>query len=143
MTAANANSHEVFQILGAADPDRAVTLDDVEAVREVLGTVVDPCSIATGVPISLLDMGIVKDVQPDGTRVHVSFQLTSPACMQVNLIAEELHRRCLERGIQVRAEFDPFSEWMPDMMADSARQALRRLRPLPLSVVGRDKEQET
>ena len=42
-----------------------------DQVTEALRRVVDPCSIATGVPINLVDMGIVRGIQIDGTECHI------------------------------------------------------------------------
>lgn len=112
---------------GSGAADRAVDI-----VRAELAALPDPCSIATGVPISLTDMGIVKSVEATAAGAHVVFQLTSPVCLQIGLVIETLDQRCKERGVQVTTEVDPDSEWLPHMIEAGARRRLRALRPLPL-----------
>lgn len=115
---------------------------EVAIVREELATIPDPCSIATGVPISLVDMGIVKTVEAVEDRVHVVFQLTAPVCLQVGLIAETLDARCRARGVRVSVEVDPDSEWMPHLMNPESRRQLRALRPLPISPIEKQQPEE-
>ena len=108
-------------------------MPDVAAIRAALERIVDPCSIATGLPISLPDMGMVKAIEigEDGV-VHVELRLTSPICWQAaNIIAQVEETLAQAPGVtKVVCTVDPAAEWMPDMMAPSARAGLRRLRPM-------------
>jgi metal-sulfur cluster biosynthetic enzyme len=106
---------------------------DTTAIQAALDQVVDPCSIATGLPISLTDMGMVMGValNEDGVA-HVELRLTSPVCWQAaNIIAqvEQVVSRVPGVG-RVICTVDPASEWTPDMMAAGPRAELRRLRPM-------------
>lgn len=97
-----------------------------------LDRVVDPCSIATGVPITLRDMGLLQSVTCDDGHAHVVLRLTAPICLQAsNIIArvEEVLGE-LEGVSSVTCEIDPYAEWMPDMMAPAAQARLRAARPL-------------
>jgi metal-sulfur cluster biosynthetic enzyme len=108
-------------------------MPDAAAVRSALDHVVDPCSIATGLPISLTDMGMVKAVTLSEEGVaHVELRLTSPICWQAaNIIAQVEEAVARVPGIaRVICTIDPMAEWMPAMMAQSARDGLRRLRPM-------------
>ena len=97
-----------------------------------LARVVDPCSIATGAPINLVDMGMVKDVAAEDGNVRIVLRVTSPICLQAsNIIA------AVEEGVggipgvrSVNCSIDPDGEWMPNMMSSDAQARLRRLRPL-------------
>ncbi len=103
-----------------------------QSVWAALRRVADPCSIATGVPVNLVDMGLVKEVVVKDGIARIVLRLTSPICWQVaNIIA------AIEEGVgaipgirSVTCSIDPVSDWMPDMMAPEARALLRRLRPL-------------
>src|SRR5260370_31604007 len=103
-------------------------------LRDALRRVVDPWSIATGVPVDLLDMGLVKDLRLDGGTAHVELIVTSPLCTQVGLIIE-LVREVL-KGVDgvgsVEVTVDARAERWPGMMAASARARLRAVRPLPV-----------
>ncbi len=102
-------------------------------LRDALRRVVDPCSIATGVPVDLLDMGLVKDLRFDGSTARVELIVTSPLCMQIGLIVDRVREVLAEvDGVgSVEVTVDARAEWWPGMMAASARQRLREVRPLP------------
>jgi metal-sulfur cluster biosynthetic enzyme len=102
------------------------------AVREALDRIVDPCSIATGVPISLVDMGLIKEITIDGSNVHVTLRLTSPLCFQSAKIAEAIERNVTSvHGVgSVTCTIDTSMDWMPSMIAPYARHRLRQIRPI-------------
>lgn len=109
-------------------------MSNVEAIRQALRDVVDPCSIATGVPIDLIDMGLVKRVDVTAGVASVELIVTSPMCMQVGLIRsriEEVVGR-LPGVDRVVIEVDARAEWWPEMMAPQAQARLRSVRPLPV-----------
>lgn len=107
-------------------------MSDLSLVHAALGRVVDPCSIATGAPISLVEMGMVKDVVEDAGTVRITLRLTSPICWQAaNIVAKvEEVVRAVPAVSAVECRLDPNSDWMPDMIAESAQARLRQLRPL-------------
>ena|ERR1700761_6997947 len=101
--------------------------DPCEQAAVILGAlrdVVDPCSIATGLPISLPDMGLIKSLQVlDGAAIVV-LRVTSPLCMQVGNIIDAVESR-LRRvaGITtVVCTVDPGVDWTPAMMAPKLRR---------------------
>jgi metal-sulfur cluster biosynthetic enzyme len=104
----------------------------VEAVRQALENVVDPCAIATGVPISLADMGLIKELSRSGGEVTLVLRLTSPICWQAANIMSAVERAVMTvPGVRsVNCTLDPGVEWMPSMMSAGARERLRRIRPL-------------
>jgi metal-sulfur cluster biosynthetic enzyme len=107
-------------------------LNQADVVR-ALRTVVDPCSIATGRPVDLVDMGLVQKVDVDDSAVTVVLQLTSPFCFQVGMMAERMESAVLEhtQARSVTVKIDHHAEWMPSMMSESARRSLRLIRPGP------------
>jgi metal-sulfur cluster biosynthetic enzyme len=119
-----------------------------EQVTEALRKVVDPCSIATGVPIDLVDMGILRDITIDGSHVEVQLRFTSPVCWQASNIitAIESNVMAIEGIDRVTCETRSGAwEWKPEMMAASAQARLRRLRPMPATqpaVPARNNESE-
>jgi metal-sulfur cluster biosynthetic enzyme len=105
-----------------------------EQVTEALRKVVDPCSIATGVPIDLVDMGILRDILIDGSHVEVQLRFTSPVCWQASNIITAIEENLMAIDGVDRVTCDTRSgawEWKPEMMAASAQARLRRLRPMP------------
>lgn len=105
---------------------------DLAAVYDALERVVDPCSIATGVPLSLREMGMIKDVEIEDGAVHVLLRLTSPICWQAGLILERVREvvDVLPGVRSVTCTMDAGTEWLPDMMLPDARARLRRMRPV-------------
>jgi len=105
-----------------------------DQVTEALRRVVDPCSIATGVPINLVDMGIVRGIKIDGTHVEIQLRFTSPVCWQASNIISAIEDNLMAIDGVERVTCDTRSgawEWKPEMMAASAQARLRRLRPMP------------
>jgi metal-sulfur cluster biosynthetic enzyme len=107
------------------------------AVRDVLRRVVDPCSIATGVPISIVDMGLVLDVAVEGSTARVQLCLTSPICFQITNILTKVDETVASvPGIEkVDCSVDAAYEWMPSMMAASSQRDLRAARPVTSTLV--------
>jgi metal-sulfur cluster biosynthetic enzyme len=103
-------------------------------VTEALRQIADPCSIATGAPINLVDMGMLRGITIDGTHVDVQLRFTSPVCWQAaNIItAIEDNLLAIEGIEQVTCDTRSGAwEWKPEMMAASAQARLRRIRPMP------------
>jgi metal-sulfur cluster biosynthetic enzyme len=96
-----------------------------------LARVVDPCSIATGIAISLIDMGLIHRVEIVGAHVSITLRLTSPLCFQAGLIVSEVERQVarIPEVSRVECGVDPRAEWLPTMMAVGVQARLRRLRP--------------
>jgi len=105
-----------------------------DQITEALRSVVDPCSIATGVPIDLVDMGIVRGIKIDGSHVEIQLRFTSPVCLQAMNITSAIEDAvmAIEGVEQVTCDTRSGAwEWKPEMMAPSAQARLRRLRPMP------------
>jgi metal-sulfur cluster biosynthetic enzyme len=103
-------------------------------VQDALRGVADPCAIATGVPVDIVDMGLVQDITVSDHSVIVTLRLTSPFCMQIGLMSEQIETVLLRdpRLAVVQVNVDHFAEWMPEMIDAQAQGRLRRVRPLPL-----------
>lgn len=119
---------------GSAEP-AAVTLAEV---CDALAGVVDPCSIATGVPLTLAEMGMVTDIAVDGGRVAVTLVLTSPVCWQAGNIIQAVEASVsgLPRVTAVRCTVDHDAGWLPGQMDPRARRRLRSARPVPDPATG-------
>jgi radical SAM protein len=98
----------------AEDPGCAYEPVDVDAVQEALGTVLDP-----ELGLSIVELGLLRDVRIDGGRVHVTMTLTTPGCPLHETMSEWI-RRVMGRvpgvhDVDVSLTFDP--PWTPDQMA--------------------------
>lgn len=92
-------------------------------VEEQLDEVIDPCSAANGTDLSIVEMGLVDDVEIDASAVTVSLRLTSPFCMQIPYFIDEVEERVgnLDGVSSVTLETDQGREWHRGMMSESAR----------------------
>lgn len=98
-----------------------------QRVRSRLDAVVDPCSAANGTDLSVVDMGLVEDVEVDAGHVTVSLRLTSPMCTQIPYFVDEVDDAvgALPDVESVTLETDQGFEWHQDMMTDEARARRR------------------
>ena len=110
---------------GTGTPERA-------QVRDALARIVDPCSIATGVPLTLFEMGMVEDIAIEDGRVTVTLVLTSPVCWQAGNImaAVETSIGGLPGVASVACTVNHNAEWLPEQMEPGARRRLRAARPV-------------
>jgi metal-sulfur cluster biosynthetic enzyme len=99
-------------------------MSQLEAVRDALREVVDPCSIATGVPVNLPDMGMVKEVRVLDGSIVITLRVTSPLCMQVGNIVEAVEKRLrrIPEITSVVCTVDPTPDWTPELMAPARRR---------------------
>jgi len=96
---------------------------DKERVRDRLDDVIDPCSAANGTDLSLVEMGLVDDVEVAAHDVTVSLRLTSPFCTQIPYFIEEIEETVgeLDGVSSVTLETDRGLEWHQGMMTESAQ----------------------
>ncbi|HVB09772.1 MAG TPA: 1,2-phenylacetyl-CoA epoxidase subunit PaaD [Bacillota bacterium] len=90
-----------------------------EEVHDALTRVMDP-EIPT---ISIVDLGMVEDVQVEAGQVHVALLPTFLGCPALDLI-EEAVRKQLGAGVVVRFRHDP--PWGTHRISEAGKQALRR-----------------
>lgn len=96
-----------------------VTKDDVLAV---LSRVYDP-----EVPLSIVDLGLVYDVEVTGKNVKIKMTLTAPGCplryFIIDLVKEAVKRELPEvENVEVELVWDP--PWTPERMSEKARKML-------------------
>jgi metal-sulfur cluster biosynthetic enzyme len=106
-------------------------------IEAALRRIADPCSIATGVVIDLVDMGLVLAASRAKGVATVRLQLTSNLCMQIGIIESKIYEEVgsIQGVDEVVVEIDHQAEWLPSMVADHARMALRERRPFPITPV--------
>ena len=93
-----------------------------ELVREALRAVVDP-----EIGMSIVELGLVYRIDVAPERVHVEMTMTTPACPMGSLITNNAHHAVaavLPRGVDIDIELVWEPAWTPELMSESARQAL-------------------
>jgi metal-sulfur cluster biosynthetic enzyme len=91
-----------------------------ERVLESLKSVYDP-----ELPISIVDLGLIYDVQISGRNVQIKMSLTTPGCGMGAMIARQAENAIKSIGaknVLVQIVWDP--PWNPDMMSDEAKERL-------------------
>lgn len=93
-------------------------------VRERLDEVIDPCSAANGTDLSIIEMGLLDEVDVAGGHVTVSMRLTSPFCMQLPYFVEEVDERvgAIDEVVSVTLETDEGVDWHAGMMTEEAQR---------------------
>lgn len=114
-------------LAGTATPDRAAVMDALRACY-------DPCCRERGV--SVVDLGLIQEVQVEDGRVSVAMLLTSGWCpfsaSLERMIETEVRRLPGVSEVTVEVVWNPV--WTPERMSEEARRKLTlpmaRLLPL-------------
>ncbi len=92
-----------------------------EQVYEVLQTCYDP-----EIPVNIVDLGLVYDVQVNEGDVAVKMTLTAPGCGMGGFIASQAQQKILDlpdvKQATVDLVWDP--PWDPSMMSEGAKLKL-------------------
>jgi len=92
-----------------------------EAVLETLKTVYDP-----EIPVNVVDLGLVYDVQVKEKDVYVQMTLTFPGCGMGPFIAQQAEWAIQDlegvEEVEIDLVFDP--PWSPDLISEEARSQL-------------------
>jgi len=92
-----------------------------DAVRAALAEVMDP-----ELPVSVVDLGLIRGVEVDGETVRVALTYTSLGCPCVEMIQEDIRNRLLAmpcvRQVEIEETFEP---WTLGDVSARGRLALR------------------
>ena len=92
-----------------------------EAVLEQLKQVFDP-----EIPINVVDLGLIYDVNINQSNVTIEMTLTAPGCSVGPYIAQQAEWAISEidevENVQVEMVFDP--PWSPEMITEEAKLQL-------------------
>ena len=93
----------------------------VENVQDALRDVYDP-----EIPVNLLDLGLIYDIQVNEGQVYVQMTLTFPGCGMGPYIAQNAEWRIAEvegvTDVEVEMVFDP--PWTPEMITEDGKKLL-------------------
>ena len=92
-----------------------------EQVYEALHECFDP-----EIPVNIVDLGLVYDVEVKDEQVAVKMTLTAPGCGLGAMIANDARQRILALDGVVEATVDLVWDppWQPSMISETARQKL-------------------
>jgi metal-sulfur cluster biosynthetic enzyme len=105
------------EIAGVADRDTLV--------EDALGQVFDPCSMAVNNPLSIVDMGLVRQWHLDERgRISVTMCVTGPGCMMfpkfVDAARAELMKLSFVREVDIAVDVSVL--WTEDLMTERGRR---------------------
>ena len=75
--------------------------------------------------VSVVDMGVVRDVRVDGERVHVVFTPTFLGCPALEVMRDRMARRIEELGAEPDVEVVLDDSWSSDRITPAGREKLR------------------
>jgi metal-sulfur cluster biosynthetic enzyme len=89
-----------------------------EDVIEALRVVEDP-----ELGMDIVELGLLYDAEVEGSRVHVTYSLTSMGCPVGPLIEQQIREtvEAMEGVEEVEAEITWSPPWTPDKMSDDAK----------------------
>ena len=91
-----------------------------EKVLEALRTIQDP-----EIPVDIVNLGLIYNVEVSGKNVHLRMTLTTPGCGMGKTIAKQAEGAVKSLGVKnvlVEIVWDP--PWNPDMMSDEAKERM-------------------
>jgi len=92
-----------------------------EAIYESLKTVFDP-----EIPVNVVDLGLIYDVQVTKGDVYVQMTLTFPGCGMGPFIAQQAEWAIQDvegvEDVEIELVFDP--PWSPNLISEEARSQL-------------------
>jgi ring-1,2-phenylacetyl-CoA epoxidase subunit PaaD len=75
--------------------------------------------------VSLVDLGVVRDVQVDGDRVHVEFTPTFLGCPALEVMRNRMAAKIRELGAEPDVEVVADDSWSTDKITPAGREKLR------------------
>lgn len=99
------------------ESDEPITED---RVMDALKSVYDP-----ELPVNIVDLGLIYDVNINGRNVNIKMSLTTPGCGMGATIAKQAEMAIKPLGVKnvfIDIVWDP--PWNPDMMSDEAKERL-------------------
>jgi len=92
-----------------------------DAIYESLKSVFDP-----EIPVNVVDLGLIYDVQVTKGDVYVQMTLTFPGCGMGPFIAQQAEWAIQDvegvEDVEIELVFDP--PWSPDLISEEARSQL-------------------
>ena len=92
-----------------------------QQVWEALAEIPDP-----EIPvISVVDLGVVRDIQVEGERVHVEFTPTFLGCPALEVMRAQMAEKIEELGAEANVEVVLDDSWTTDRITPEGREKLR------------------
>ena len=93
-----------------------------EEIYEVLRMCYDP-----EIPVNIVDLGLIYDVQIEGSTVNVKMTLTAPGCGMGGMIAGQARQKILDNidgGEEANVDLVWDPPWEPSRISEEGKQKL-------------------
>ncbi len=91
-------------------------------IKSILRSVSDP-----EIPVlSIMDMGVVREVEANGQQVHVKITPTYSGCPAMDMIASEIKNTLNEGGYEAEVELVLSPAWTTDWITENGRRELEK-----------------
>ena len=102
-----------------------MTTELIQRILAQLGKVLDPCSCMTDTPVSIVELGLIEEIEVDGSSVEVELVPTTPMCLYMAQIVDEAEAEVmkLDEIEAVRVTQNVEELWLPERMNDELLQA--------------------
>lgn len=110
-----------------------------QQVIEKLGTVIDPCMEAAGLNLSVIDLGIVREVSVDADQIRIEMGLTEPGCGFTHALVTQVEDavECLKGTRALNMTFNWSDPWTEESMTDTGRTVMMQARERGVNVLRR------
>jgi metal-sulfur cluster biosynthetic enzyme len=91
-----------------------------DSITEALKNVMDP-----ELPVSIVDLGLIYDIETVDNNINIKMTLTTPGCSMGSAISRQIENTLYALGAKnviVEILWDP--PWNPNMMSDEAKAKL-------------------
>lgn len=95
---------------------------DEEGIREILQEVKDPEIPA----LSLIELGVLRDVRVDGDRIHIIITPTYSGCPAMKVMRDDIQEKLRSHGfenVEVEEQLSP--AWSTDNLTQEGRRKLK------------------
>ncbi len=112
---------------GSGSSPRVLQPRDVE---HSLHSVVDPCMEAAGLGLSVVDLGLVREIRVTETEIAVELGLTEPGCGFTHALVTRIDDvlASIANGRQVSTTFNWSDPWTEDRLNEHGRSVIHNAR---------------
>ncbi len=99
-------------------------------VEHSLHSVVDPCMEAAGLGLSVVDLGLVRDIRVTETEITVELGLTEPGCGFTHALVTRIDDvlASIANGREVSTTFNWSDPWTEDRLNEHGRSVIHNAR---------------
>jgi metal-sulfur cluster biosynthetic enzyme len=112
-----------------------------ECILVAANRILEPCGLAQGLSVGMVDMGLIRGVDVDqrdsGWSVRVRARVTSPDCLHFVYFERELRAAiaAIAEFERIDVEWIDGSDWSPDDMSPQLREQLNDRRRKQLKAI--------